>query len=141
MNAYVDTSVILRVVLGEPERLKIWPKITNPVSSELIRLECLRTIDRARVRLGLDDRSVAKQRGAVMETIDSLRLISLDRVILDRAAEPFPTSLGSLDAIHLASALIAREQIDDLILATHDTELALAAQAVGFSVHGASSPP
>lgn len=74
----------------------------------------------------------------MMDTIDSLRLISLDRIILDRAAEPFPTSLGSLDAIHLASALIAREQIDDLILATHDTELALAAQAVGFSVHGAS---
>lgn len=136
MNAYVDTSVLLRVVLGEPERLKIWSKITNAISSELIRLECLRTIDRSRIRLGLDDRTVARQRGAVIETIDSLRLIYLDRIILDRASEPFPTLLGSLDAIHLASALLAREQLDDLILATHDDELGLAAQAVGFSVHG-----
>ncbi len=139
MNAYVDTSVLLRVVLGEPERLRIWPKITSPISSELIRLECLRTIDRARIRLGLDDRSVAKQRSAVIETIDSLRLISLDRAVLDRAAEPFPTSLGSFDAIHLASALLAREAFDDLILATHDDELGVAAQAVGFSVHGAAA--
>lgn len=139
MNAYIDSSVLLRAVLGEPERLKIWPRITNPVSSELTRLECLRTIDRARVRLGLDDRSVARQRGAVMEAIDSVRLISLDRTILDRAAEPFPTSLGSLDRIHLASALLAREELDDLILATHDEELGIAAQAVGFSVHGSSS--
>jgi len=141
MNAYVDTSVLLRVVLGEPERLKIWPKITNPISSELIRLECMRTLDRGRIRLGLDDRSVAKQRSAAIETIDTLRLISLDRLILDRAAEPFPTSLGSLDAIHLASALLAREQFEDLILATHGDELGLAAQAVGFPVQGVETPP
>ena len=141
MNAYVDSSVLLRVVLGEPERLKIWPKITNAISSELIRLECLRTIDRGRIRLGLDDRTIARQRGAVIETIDSLRLISLDRVILDRASEPFPTSLGSLDAIHLASAVLAREQLGDLILATHDDEFGLAAQAVGFSVHGVGASP
>jgi len=141
MNAYVDTSVLLRVVLGEPERLKIWPKINTPISSELIRLECMRTIDRGRIRLGLDDRSVAMQRSAVIETIDTLRLISLDRSILDRATEPFPTSLGSLDAIHLASALLAREQFEDLILATHDDELGLAAQAVGFPVQGVEALP
>ena len=140
MNAYVETSVLLRIVLGEPEGLKIWPKIANPISSELIRFECLRTIDRGRIRLGLDDRSVARQRGAVIEMIDSLRLISLDRTILDRAAEPFPTSLGSLDAIHLASALLAREHYGDLILATHDDELGLAAHAIGFTVHGVTTP-
>jgi hypothetical protein len=55
LNVYVDSSVLLRVVLGEPGRLRIWPRITTAVSSELIRLECLRTIDRARLRLGLDD--------------------------------------------------------------------------------------
>jgi len=141
MNAYVDTSVLLRVVLGEPERLKIWPKINTPISSELIRLECMRTIDRGRIRLGLDDRSVAMQRSAVIETIDTLRLISLDRSILDRATEPFPTSLGSLDAIHLASALLAREQFEDLILATHDDELGLAAQAVRYPVQGVEALP
>lgn len=136
MNAYVDSSVLLRVVLREPERLRIWSKITNPVSSELIRLESLHTIDRARIRLGLGDEPVARQRAAALEMIEAFHLITMDRAVLDRAADPFPTLLGSLDAIHLASALLAREEFDGLVLATHDDEFALAARAVGFEVHG-----
>lgn len=136
MNTYVDSSVLLRVVLREPARLAVWPKITTPVSSELIRLECLRTIDRARIRVELDDESVARQREAVLEMLETFNLISVDQSVLDRAAEPFPTLLGSLDAIHLASAILARDQFEGLALATHDDELALAARAMGFEVHG-----
>ncbi len=58
---------------------------------------------------------------------------------LERAAEPFPTLLGSLDAIHLASALLARTLVDDLGFATHDEELATAARAMGFRVLGTQS--
>ncbi len=136
MNVYVDSSVLLRVVLGEPGRLRIWSTITTAVSSELIRLECLRTIDRARIRLGLEDRRVAQYRADVLEVVDSLRLVALDTVVLDRASSPFPTLLGSLDAIHLASALLVRDEVDDLAFATHDAELAVAARATGFAVHG-----
>lgn len=136
MNAYVDSSVLLRVVLGEPGRLAMWSKIESPVSSELIRLECLRTIDRARARFALNDESVAQHRADVIEIIDTFSLISLDSLILERASDPFPTSLGSLDAIHLATALLAREEFEELELATHDFELATAARAVGFRVRG-----
>ncbi len=136
MNVYVDSSVLLRIVLGEPDRLEIWPTITNPVSSELIRLECLRTIDRARVRLGLEDRQIAGYRADVLEAIDAFSLIALDSVVLERAAEPFPTALGSLDAIHLASALLVRDSLDGLVFATHDDELGTAALATGFQIHG-----
>ena len=138
MNVYVDSSVLLRVVLGEPDRLDIWSAITNPISSELIRLECLRTIDRARIRLGLDDRQVANYRADVLEAIEAFSLVALDSVVLERASEPFPTGLGSLDAIHLASALLARDSVDGLVFATHDDELSTAARAIGFPVHGAS---
>lgn len=138
MNVYVDSSVVLRVVLGEPDRLRIWTKITTPVSSELIRVECLRTIDRARIRLRLDDASVAHYRGELLETIEAFTLISIDRTVLERAAEPFPTMLGSMDAMHLSSALLAREQFDGLLVATHDGKLANAARAMGFGVKGAT---
>lgn len=138
MNVYVDSSVLLRVILGEPDPLDIWSTITNPVSSELIRLECLRTIDRARIRLGIDDRQIAHYRADVLEAIDAFSLVALDSVVLERAAEPFPTALGSLDAIHLASALLARENLDGLAFATHDDELGMAARATGFAVHGVS---
>jgi predicted nucleic acid-binding protein len=138
LNVYVDSSVLLRIVLGEPDRLRIWPTITNAFSSELIRLECVRTIDRARIRLGLEDRKVAKYRADLFEAVESFSLVALDSIVLERASEPFPTTLGSLDAIHLASALLIRDSLDGLVFATHDDELATAALATGFQVHGVS---
>jgi len=46
--------------------------------------------------------------------------------------------IGSLDAIHLASALLVRPELDQLSFATHDRELGLAARSVGFQVSGVS---
>ena len=137
MNVYVDSSVLLRVVLGESHRLKAWGRIEQAVSSELIRLECLRTIDRARVRLGLSDEQVAGRREAVIEALEGFSLVPVASAVLERAADPFPTTLGSLDAIHLATALLVRGRFEELSVATHDEELALAARAVGFRVEGA----
>lgn len=136
MIVYVDSSVLLRIVLGEPNRLREWRRIELPVSSELIRLECLRTIDRARLRLGLRDDAVARQREAVLEHLDTFELVRVDEIVLTRAADPFPTLLGSLDAVHLATAVLSRARHDQLALATHDRELGEAARAVGFRVLG-----
>jgi hypothetical protein len=136
VNLYIDSSVLLRVVLRERGVLREWQRSTRLISSELIRLECLRTIDRARIREGLDDEEVADRRGSLFGALRSIELLPIDRAALERAAAQFPTSLGSLDAIHLASALLAREEVPDLVLATHDRELALVARAVGFAVVG-----
>jgi hypothetical protein len=140
LNVYVDSSVLLRVILGERGRLPIWSKITGPISSELIRLECLRTIDRARIRIGLDDARVARYRADALDAVDSLRLIALDSAVLARAADPFPTLLGTLDAIHLSSAVLAREEVEDLVFATHNDKLAVAALSMGFDVQGVNLP-
>jgi predicted nucleic acid-binding protein len=123
VTTYVDASVLLRVVLGEPGMLRDWRRIRRPIASVLTRVECLRTIDRARHRFRLDPAEVDERRAAVMEQ-------------LGRASEPFPTPIGSLDAIHLASAVLARNAIPELALATHDAELATAALALGFRVLG-----
>jgi hypothetical protein len=139
VNLYVDTSVLLRVVLGEPGRLSEWGRSERWISSQLIRLEALRTIDRARVLSGLADREVSIRRAAVLEQLDAFDLVRIGPRVLERAAEPFPTSLGSLDAIHLASALLVRERYPEMVLATHDLELATAATAMGMRVLGA--PP
>ena len=135
MTVYVDASVLLRVVLGEPGALSGWPSI-SPVSSELTRVECLRVIDRAHVSLRVSDEESARHRSDILEALSSFRLVSVSSAILQRAADPFPTALGSLDAIHLATAMELREEIIGLTLATHDRELAVAAGAVGFVVSG-----
>jgi predicted nucleic acid-binding protein len=136
VNLYVDSSVLLRIILGEPDPLPSWSSVDRVVASELVRVECLRTIDRARLMLRLDDRDVARHRFAAIETIESLSLVALSPAILERAADPFPTVIGSLDAIHLASAVMARSDFEALEFATHDIQLGTAAQAMGFSVQG-----
>jgi hypothetical protein len=63
--------------------------------------------------------------------------VEIESSVLDRAAQPMPTELGTLDAIHLASALMWRDAFGtELTMATHDKALALAAQAHGLKVLG-----
>lgn len=137
MIAYVDTSVLLRIVLGEPKPLREWKSLSDALSSELIRVEALRSIDRARILLQLDDAEIAERRAGVQQLLAGFRLARVDERVLARAAEPFPTLLRTLDAIHLATADLARRTVKDLVFGTHDRELATAAKALGFRVLGA----
>ena len=137
MIAYVDSSVLLRLALGQPNALAEWRQIDRGVSSALILTESLRTLDRVRIRAGLSDVEVASRRATIINIINSLELIEIDSIVLDRAAQPMPTELGTLDAIHLASALLWKEAMEiDPVVATHDDALGLAAQAHGLKVLG-----
>ncbi|HOC43199.1 MAG TPA: type II toxin-antitoxin system VapC family toxin [Thermoanaerobaculales bacterium] len=137
MIAYLDSSVLLRVVLGQPDALAAWSEIEEGVTSRLVEVECLRTLDRLRLAAGLDDDEVAARREAVFRLLDALSVIELSRPVLARASQPMPTTLGTLDAIHLASALLWAEQSDaPLVMATHDQLLATAARASGLRVIG-----
>ena len=137
MTAYVDASVLLRVALGQPDALPEWRQIRQGVSSALVTTESLRTLDRFRLRVKLADREVAKRRATILALIASLELVDIDTVVLERAAQPMPTELGTLDAIHLATALLWKEMTGvNLVMATHDTALAVGAEAHGLHVVG-----
>jgi predicted nucleic acid-binding protein len=137
MIAYVDSSVLLRVALAQSNALVEWRHIERGVSSTLISTESLRTLDRVRIRAGLPDIEVARRRATILSLIDSLELIDVDSTVLDRAAQPMPTELGTLDAIHLASALLWKDAMSiDPVMATHDGALGIAAQAHGLKVIG-----
>jgi predicted nucleic acid-binding protein len=135
--AYVDASVILRLALGQTNGLTEWAKVQRGVSSALITTESLRTLDRLRLRAKLSDSEVATRRSAILSLIASLELVELDVAVLDRASQPMPTELGTLDAIHLATALLWKEMTAaDITLATHDEALGLSAKAHGLAVVG-----
>jgi predicted nucleic acid-binding protein len=137
MIAYVDSSVLLRVALGQPNSLSEWRHIERGVSSALILTESLRTLDRLRLRAGLTDPEIARRRATILNLINALELIEIDAVVLERAAQPMPTELGTLDAIHLASALLWKDAMRvDPVMTTHDGALGLAAQAHGLTVLG-----
>ncbi len=137
MTVYLDSSVLLRVVLRQAGALEEWKKIDRAVSSALVEVESLRTLDRLRHAEGLEDEQIAVRREAVFRLLEAVEVIAVDRSVLQRAAQPLPTSLGTLDAIHLATALLWREASGlNLVMATHDGALATAARATGLRVVG-----
>lgn len=137
MTAYVDASVLLRVVLGQAGRLVEWESVTRAVSSSLLRVECLRAIERLRLGGMLAGAEVASRRGAVLALLAASELVLPDALVLERASMPMPVPLGTLDAIHLSTALLWQElRGERLVLTTHDAALGMAAQAFGLEVLG-----
>jgi predicted nucleic acid-binding protein len=135
--AYVDSSVLLRFALAQKDALAEWPVIQRAVASALVEVECLRSIDRLRLTRRLADSETAVRRHAVLQALETFEIMEPNRSVLARAAQPLPTSLGTLDAIHLATAALWREERDeDLVMATHDLSLATAARAIGMDVVG-----
>jgi hypothetical protein len=73
----------------------------------------------------------------VSEWLEGMDLVLLRNPILARATEPMPTPLGTLDAVHLSTALIWRDRMGTApVIATHDAALGLAARTFGFDVAG-----
>jgi predicted nucleic acid-binding protein len=137
VTAYLDTSALLRLVLREPGALGDLRSYGGLVSSELIAVESARTIDRLRLQGALTVEEAADRRRAITEWLEAIDLVLVRPPVLSRASEPLPTPLGSLDAIHLATALIWRERMGPLsTVVTHDTALGLAARTFGFDVRG-----
>jgi predicted nucleic acid-binding protein len=137
MKAYLDASVVLRIILRAPNPLAEWPSIDEHISSALLRVECLRTLERLGIEDKIADDEIARRSNEVRTVIESVRMLNITPAVLTRAAEPFGTLLKSLDAIHLATAIEWRSQgHTDFAFATHDRQLARAAEAVGFLVIG-----
>jgi predicted nucleic acid-binding protein len=129
--------VLLRCVLGEPGALRL-ADLDPGHTSALAEVECLRTLDRLHLKGRLSADALAVRRGAIFRLLEALEVVGLSASVLRRAAEPFPTALGTLDALHLATALLWQERHprDGAAFATHDAELARAARACGLEVLG-----
>jgi predicted nucleic acid-binding protein len=137
MIAYVDSSVVLRLVLGQPSALAEWSLVDEGVTSALTQVECLRTLDRLRIVERISDEELASRREAVFGLLATLSVVDVAGAVLDHAAQPLPTALGTLDAIHLATAQLWRERTtSSLTMATHDAALATAARSLGMPVVG-----
>ena len=135
MITYVDASVVLRIVMGEDQPLEGWEQLT-PVSSELTKVECLRTIGRYQWSNSVAPDILAERRANALMIMQAIQLAAVSSAVLERAADPFPTHVATLDAIHLSTALILREEMAELSFATHDVKLAIAARSMGFTVIG-----
>jgi predicted nucleic acid-binding protein len=139
VNLYLDSSVLLRIILREPGALdlSVLHSAESILSSELLAIECPRTIDRLRLQGSLSLEEAVERTLVPKDWLEAVDLVLLQRSILARASDPFPTPLGTLDAMHLATALVWKDREGrDLTMATHDGGLALASRAFQIPVLG-----
>ena len=124
MAHYLDTSALVKLVVAEAEStaLREWLTSVNrdPVTSDLARTELLRA-----VRRSAPDRAVATH-----EVLATMTVLTLSTETFEAAARLDPTTLRSLDALHLAVALELGDVLDGIVV--YDERLADAANAYGI---------
>jgi predicted nucleic acid-binding protein len=140
--AYIDSSVLLSIVLDQQPQLEEWHELQGGVSSVLLGVESSRSLDRLWHQGHFDEEELATKRMDAAAILQRIEKIPIGEGVLEIAALPLPTPLRTLDAIHLATAITYRRmQPKDerpILFATHDQQLAKAAAAMHFEVIGAS---
>ena len=122
---YLDSSAVVKLAVAEPESAALRRDLDGRgplVCSALARTE----VGRALLPVG----STAVRRGH--EVLDRLELIRISDRILAHAGRLQPSELRSLDAIHLATALELKDDLERFI--TYDRRLHAAAAAAGCPV-------
>lgn len=124
---YLDTSVALAHVLAEDRRPPddLWA--CTLVSSRLLEFEMWTRVN-ARGLSQSHDQTVRTMLG---------RIAFLDIVpeVVARAAEPFPLSVRTLDALHLGTLQFVRDQGVTVDLAAYDERMCAAATALDIPLY------
>lgn len=106
MLAYLDSLVLLQhVLLGDPKISAVFNH-NEVVSSELLEIECMRVIHRYRLNGELDDNRFTEAKLRAERVLDGVSILRLTSSIKTRAKESFPVVVKTLDALHLATAII-----------------------------------
>jgi predicted nucleic acid-binding protein len=121
---YLDTSAFLKLVVAEEESssIRAWMARSGPCwSSQLLRTEALR----AGHRLGIAEEVVA-------EALDVVSLVAPGSSTFLAAGRLRPSSLRSLDALHLATALELGDDLQGVV--TYDARMIEGAEAASIAV-------
>lgn len=117
---YLDTSVVLAQLLAEDRKppVSLWSQ--ELTSSRLLEYETFTRIHA---------RKLARSHGAAArEIVARVSLLELSPLVLARALEPFPVSVRTLDALHLASVEYLRTQRLEVRLASYDERMVTTAR-------------
>lgn len=142
---YVESSAILALLLMEqPVHESIQPVMAEPhraITSVVTLIECERTILRAQAQGRLDAVNADSARFRLARFADHCNIVQLDGSVVERSSESFGDDLiRTLDAIHVASALIARRALGPMNFVSLDHRVRAVAAASGFSVQPAQLP-
>jgi len=122
---YLDSSALVKLVIVEPESSALRRYLADEparASCALARVEVLRAVR------GHGALAFARAR----RLLQRLTLVPIDEELLDAAASLDPRVLRSLDAIHLAAALLFGDELTSVV--TYDRRMAKAAGLVDLAV-------
>ena len=113
--------------------------VEHVVASELVQIECRRVLHRYRLNGDLDDGSLPEALERLDGVLAGVRLLALSQRVKKRATESFPVVVKTLDALHLASALVYAESPsgslsqETPLLFSHEEAMNRCARALGFA--------
>jgi predicted nucleic acid-binding protein len=141
MNVYLDSSFVIRQLLGVRPECPFWGKWDKAYASTLMRTECYRAANLLRLSGKIDDAQRARLGAWIEKVVSSVVQVPVTDAILRRAAETFPIAVGTLQGIHLATLLeLQAARGISCSIATDDTQLLQAATALGFAEAVAEEP-
>ena len=137
-NLYVEPSAILAWLLGEAagDDVRQWMQSAELVlTSDLTLIECDRVLQRGQLRGVLSLARVAQTRTMLDAVADHWTVFTIDHEVIERARRPFPRGpVRTADAIHLATALAARNLVTELTMASLDPGVRGNAVALGLDL-------
>jgi hypothetical protein len=124
---YLDSSALVKLAIVEPEsealRAYLAERADDPrISSDLVRVEVTRAVMRSQPSALLQ----------AQQAVSRVNKLLVGPELLATAASLQPPTLRSLDAIHLASALLLRNRLTAFV--GYDGRLNAAARAAGLPV-------
>lgn len=137
MTVYAESSAVLAWLLGEPQAERVARVLADAgtvVASDLTLIECDRALHRLAGLPRADSEPVEAIRARFIASAADWSIEPMSAVV-DRARQPFPDdAIRSLDAIHLATALVVRAALGDLDVLSLDERIRSNARALGFRV-------
>lgn len=138
MSLYAESSGVLAWLLDEEAAPQVRQLLTSAnavVASDLTLIECDRVILRAAALGELTEAEAADRRAYLSAAAAHWHVLRIGSAVVDRARQPFPGDpIRTLDAIHLASALVARSAVAGIEVLSLDERVRRAAKGLGLRV-------
>jgi hypothetical protein len=138
VTLYAESSAVLAWLLDEPSASDVRESLAAAdavVASDLTLVECDRVLHRAAALGELTEPEAADRRAHLATAASHWHVLHIGPEVVARAREPFPGDpIRTLDAIHLASVLVARSAVAGLELLSLDVRIRAAAGRLGVRV-------
>ena len=133
---YVETSALLNALLEGNAALRR-TLVESPVlvTSRLTLTEARRALRRAQHTRRITAAQRTLLLNALAEFEARCRVLALDEAVCARAEETFPVEhVATLDALHLASAVLYQQEVEQVAVASCDARVRENAVALGFAL-------